>query len=124
MAPKRTTAAGDGAERVGVTIPLGADGTAVGAVSNPSVAGEPDAEQIVDVGGWFRNATQGELTLIDPPSVTLAPGDVVWRDRTPSHYGLEPAAEPEPAPVVPEAAAEPASTSVDTTPTPAEEPTP
>lgn len=57
-----------------------------------------DGGQLADAGGWFRNATGGHLTLIDPPSVTVEPGEVVWRNRTPSHYGLEPAAEPEPQP--------------------------
>lgn len=62
-----------------------------------------DGQLPVDVGGWFRNATAGDLILTDPPSVTLAPDEVVHRDRTPSHYGLEPTtepvAQPEPTPV-------------------------
>jgi hypothetical protein len=66
------------------------------------VIAQPEVEQLpVDVPGWYRNATAGDVILIDPPAVTLAPDEVAWRDRAPSHYGLVPADEPAPTPEPP-----------------------
>ena len=96
MARKTETAA-DGAPMLapavdGSEMPAGG-GPAVGTVSNPAVG-----EQIVDVGGWVRNTTAGDLTVMGAPSMTIPAGDVGFLPYTPSHYGLEPADAPAPDP--------------------------
>ena len=59
-------------------------------------AAAPEPES--DLGGWFRNDTLGELTVLDTPSAVIKPGEVVFRSRTPSHRGLVLVDEPPPAP--------------------------
>lgn len=96
MAPRKPAAA----EAVPAAEPVPfAGGPGGEAIPEQDPAREPDA------GGWFRNTSGAELTVVGAPSMTIQPDEVVFLPYTPTHGGLQPASE-----VVPDAAPEPAAT--------------